>query len=204
LVGDGKMQGERVDESNPWTVIREDVKHDCPHFTTRRDIVSFSGRAPRPYDSIRAKLHGVCIAPIDSAGYVTLVGQFRYVQGRYTWELPGGGWASDPLDAAKRELQEETGQHARNWLKVIDGAVSIGTSNETTPGFVAWGITAGEARPEPEERIALRREPFRRAVDMALQGEIAHLIGSALLLAIDARLRRDDLPRDLRDLLAQT
>ena len=60
LVGDGKMQGKDADEFNPWTVIREEVKHDCPHFTTRRDIVSFSGRTPRPYDSIRAKLHGVC------------------------------------------------------------------------------------------------------------------------------------------------
>ena len=186
-------------KANPWTVLSREVKFDCRYFRAREDTVSFRGAAARPYTSIRVKAHGVCVAPVDHNGCVTLVGQYRYVLGRYTWELPGGGVTvgADPLEAAKVELSEETGQRASRWLKIVEGAASIGTSDELLVGYVAWNIQYGDPHPEPEEQIALRRVPFGEAVTMALQGEVAHLIGVALLLGIDARLRRGDLPDDL-------
>jgi hypothetical protein len=126
-------------KSNPWSVLSSKVKFDSPYFGAREDIVSFRGRPARPYTSIHAKFHGVCVAPVDQDGCVTLVGQYRYVLDRFTWELPGGGVriGMDFLEVAKAELSEEAGQRAGQWLKIVEGAVSIGTSDEVVPGYVA-------------------------------------------------------------------
>lgn len=190
-------------KSNPWIVLSREVKFDSPYFNAREDSVSFRGRPARPYTSIRAKVHGVCIASVDWDGCVTLVGQYRYVLDRFTWELPGGGVpvGVDPLEVAKAELSEEAGQRAEQWFNIVEGAASIGTSDEFVYGYVAWDIEQAVSHPEPEEELTLRRLPFCQALDMALRGEIAHLIGTALLLGIDTRLRRGDLPKSLVDLL---
>ena len=76
---------------NPWKVLQEEVRLSTPYFDVRQDLVSHTGQPPRTYHSVRMKHRGVCVLPVDQHGLVTLVGQFRYVIGRYTWELPAGG-----------------------------------------------------------------------------------------------------------------
>jgi 8-oxo-dGTP pyrophosphatase MutT (NUDIX family) len=188
---------------NPWRLIREEEKYDCSHFAARADIVSHSGGKPRPYNSVRMKHHGVYIIPIDDEGYTTLVGQYRYVLGRFTWEACAGGALKGAvaLETAKVELSEETGLRARHWLKLVEGSVSPGTTDEVTPGFVAWGLQKGEPHPEPEEHLSLRRLPFNEAVTLVLNGEVDNVITAALVLAIQVKFSRGELPADLHDLL---
>jgi hypothetical protein len=80
-------------------------------------------------------------------------------------------------------------------------SASPGISDEFAPGYVAWGLEQGSPQPDEEELLVTRRLPFFAAVEMALAGEIADLASIALLLAIDARSRRDALPADLQALL---
>lgn len=192
-----------IDESNPWQLVHRETAFDCHKFEVWRDTIRHAGVELQPYISIRMKAYGVVVAPIDAQGRVVLVGQYRHVLERYLWEVPGGGAlkAADPLGAATAELLEETGARAQHWLKIVDAAVSPGTSDEMMPGYVAWGIEEGEPRPDSQEVLSLRRVPFAEAVDMALRGEIGHLVGVALLLGIHARLMRGDLPETLLDLL---
>jgi 8-oxo-dGTP pyrophosphatase MutT (NUDIX family) len=149
------------------------------------------------------KTIGVAIAPIDEEGCTTLVGQYRYVLDRFTWELPAGGCRLDqaPVEAAKIELSEETGYRAVHWLRLFDGAVSPGTINGRTQCFVAWGLQAGPPHPEPEEQLVQRRVPFAEAISMALSGEISHFGSISLLLGIQIKLARGELPSDLVSLL---
>lgn len=188
---------------NPWTVLSSEVKFESQHFRVREDIVSFRGAAGRSYSSVRMNSYGVCVAPVGEDGCVTLVGQYRYVLDRFTWELPGGAMrvGANPLEAAQAELGEETGMIADQWLEMMVGATSIGMSDEIVRGYVAWDVGQGRSNPEPEEELTLRRLPFGEALAMALRGEISHLIGAALLLAIDARLRQGTLPERLAGLL---
>ena len=90
-------------QRNPWVVLREETTFSCSYFDVRQDWVSHTGRPARAYHSIRAKHRGVCVLPLDHEGMVTLVGQYRYVLGRFTWELPGGGAPkdADPLEVAR-------------------------------------------------------------------------------------------------------
>ena len=61
---------------------------------------------------------GACILPVDADGSVTMVRQFRYAFGEEIWELPAGKLEADedPFEAAKRELSEECGLTADNFI----------------------------------------------------------------------------------------
>jgi 8-oxo-dGTP pyrophosphatase MutT (NUDIX family) len=188
---------------NPWTVIRKEETFRCSYFSVRSDTVQFGVGLPRTYNSVRMKSIGVTVAPIDGEGCTTLVGQYRYVLDRFTWELPSGGCRLDqaPVEAAKIELSEETGYRAAHWLRLFDGTVSPGSIDGRTQCFVAWGLQHGAPHPEPEEELLQRRVPFAESISMALSGEISHFGSISLLLGIQARLARGELPKDLMMLL---
>ena len=191
------------DTGNPWRVLQREVRYDCPYFQVWQDTVTHGGGAPRAYNSMRVKFAGVSVAAIDSLGRVALVGQYRHVLDRYTWEVPGGGGPAgqDAAPTARSELREEIGCTARHLLKIVEGAASPGTTDEFGSGYVAWDLEEGEPCPDPEETLRSRRVPFHEAVAMALRGEIGNLLGIALLLGIHARMVRGDLPDDLLRLL---
>jgi len=146
---------------------------------------------------------GVIVAPIDDEGCITLIGQYRYVLDRFTWELPSGGCKLDqaPLEAARIEVGEETGYSATHWLRLINGNVSAGSTDERMEFFVAWGLQMGAPNPEPEEELMQLRVTFAEAVSLALSGEISDVGSITLLLAMRARLGRRELPEDLTALL---
>ncbi|MEK7992617.1 MAG: NUDIX hydrolase [Planctomycetota bacterium] len=192
-----------MDSTNPWTVLHKDEPFTCPFFSVRSDLVAHAGGQPRAYNSIRTKMFGVAVVPVDKRGCTMLVGQYRYVLDRFTWEVPGGGARYDrpPLDSAREELSEETGYRADHWLQLVDACVAPGTSDELSKGFVAWGLQSGEAHPEPEEQLSRRLVPFAEALSMVLSGEISHLGSVAVLLSLHTRLVRGELPKDLEKLL---
>jgi len=193
----------RLDQANPWTILHREEKFTCSYFSVRSDTVQFGTGLPRAYNSIRMKSIGVTIAPIDDEGCTTLVGQYRYVLDRFTWELPAGGCRLDqaPVEAAKIELSEETGYRAANWLRLFDGTVSPGSIDGRTQCFVAWGLQPGAPHPEPEEELVQRRVPFAESISMALSGEISHFASISLLLGIQIKLTRGELPAELAKLL---
>ena len=188
---------------SPWTVHRKEETFTCSHFSVRSDTVQFGTGLPRTYNSVRMKSIGVIIAPIDDAGCTTLVGQYRYVLDRFTWELPAGGCRLDqvPVEAAKLELSEETGYAAAHWLRLLDGIVLPGSTDGRSQCFVAWGLQPGAPHPEPEEELVQRRVPFAEAISMALSGEICQFGAISLLLGIQTKLARGELPKDLMMLL---
>jgi 8-oxo-dGTP pyrophosphatase MutT (NUDIX family) len=196
---------QRPDRGNPWTTLYKEEKFTCSYFSVRSDTVQFGSGLPRTYNSIRMKSIGVTIAPIDDEGCTTLVGQYRYVLDRFTWELPAGGCRLDqaPMEAAKIELSEETGYRAANWLRLFDGTESSGSIDGRAQCFVAWGLRHGAPQPEPEEALVQRRLPFPESVSMALSGEISHFASISLLLGIQTKLSRGELPAELAKLLQQ-
>lgn len=197
------MPSRDSDQANPWAVLGTETRFECPYFSVRVDTVRLGGGPERAYNSIRMKTYGVLTVPIDEDGCTTLIGQYRYVLDRFTWEVPGGGARAgmSALDSARDELSEETGMRADHWLQLFNASSSPGIVDELSPGFVAWGIHRGDPHPDPQERLSCRRLPFRAAVEMALAGDIASMSGIALLLAIQVRLQRNELPAELMRLL---
>jgi 8-oxo-dGTP pyrophosphatase MutT (NUDIX family) len=192
-----------TDQINPWALVTREETFDCPYFAVRRDTVTHLGGDHRLYHHIHMKNFGIAVVPIDNDGSTTLVGQYRYALESFTWEITRGGGRRDApsIEAAKRELNEETGYRADHWLELFAASASPGTSDSIAPGFVAWSLHEGEPTPDPEELLTQRRVPFSAAVAMALSGEIADLASIAAILAVEARFQREELPADLLQLL---
>ncbi|MGB6633370.1 MAG: NUDIX hydrolase, partial [Terriglobales bacterium] len=118
---------------------------------------------------------------------ILLERQYRHAAQSMMWELPAGRIddGETALTAAKRELLEETGYSARHWKRILHFYVSPGFLDETMTIYLARGLQAGEAQPEPDERIAVRFFSLSEVKRMALNGRIrdAKTISGILWLA---------------------
>lgn len=117
----------------------------------------------------------VCVIPVTNEGNVILVKQYRYAVERELLEIPAGklDYADeDPLDAAIRELKEETGATAE---KVIPLGLYLGSPailSEKIHMYLATGLTLGETCPDEDEFLEICEIPLEKAVKMVLCGEI--------------------------------
>ncbi|HEX8423163.1 MAG TPA: NUDIX hydrolase [Pyrinomonadaceae bacterium] len=117
-------------------------------------------------------------------GEVYLVGQYRYPLGQYSWEIPEGGCAVDeePLAAAKRELEEETGLSASRWQQLGTAHLSNSVTDEYAVWFLAKDLIAGPANPEGSEKISVRRVLFSEALEWVLGGKITDSISRMAIM----------------------
>ncbi len=116
----------------------------------------------------------VGMVPIDGEGRVFLVRQYRHAPGEDLVEIPAGKLAAgeDPLHCAKRELMEEIGHSARDWVKLAFFYTSPGFSDEVLHLYLARRLEKGIAHPDEEEFLEIMRLPLHEAVAMVERGEI--------------------------------
>jgi 8-oxo-dGTP pyrophosphatase MutT (NUDIX family) len=103
-----------------------------------------------------------------------LLRQYRYVAGGWIWELPAGKLepAEPPEDTARRELSEEAGVVATDWVNLGSLLSSPGVFAEVIHLYLARGLSASRPQPEDSEVLEVHWVSFRQACDMALSGEL--------------------------------
>lgn len=175
---------------NPWRRLRSRDVYQNPWIGVREDAVIRPDGQPGIYGVVHFHNWAVGIVPLTEDGQTVLVGQYRYPLDSYSWEIPEGGTepAGSPLDGARRELIEETGIRAERWTYLGEAHLSNSVSDEVGCVFLAEQLTFGEAEPEGTEELQLARVPLRRAVEMALSGEISDALSIVGLLRAQAFL----------------
>ena len=118
---------------------------------------------------------GVCVAALTDNDELLFVRQFRYPYGEVVLEIPAGKRDSideDPFECGRRELKEETGAIASNYIFLGELYPSPGYCSEIIWLYAATGLTFGETDLDDDEFLNVEKIPFEKAVDMVLSGEI--------------------------------
>lgn len=104
----------------------------------------------------------IVVAAIDAQNWVYMVRQYRHPIRRYLLEFPAGTLEPDeePLVAAVRELREEVGLEAKEWIPLGFFYSSPGFANERLYGFVARDLVSVVAEPDDDEDISVVRYPL--------------------------------------------
>ena len=146
---------------NPWQILSSQHIYENPWIRLiEHQVVNPNGN-PGIYGVVSFRNNAVGVVPWDD-GHIWMVGQYRFPLERYSWEIPEGGGAPEesPLEAAKRELQEETGLIADHYEPLLEMHLSNSVSDEWGIIYLAKNLKKGPASPEDTEELRLRRMPL--------------------------------------------
>jgi ADP-ribose pyrophosphatase len=118
---------------------------------------------------------GAAVVAVHTDGSVLLVRQHRPAVGKSLLELPAGlvDPGEQPIDCARRELEEETGYTAQRLEPLVSFYSSPGFSTELLHVFVARGLRECLPKLDEEEDIEVVRLPLERAIEQVTSGEIS-------------------------------
>lgn len=173
------VSSERVYEGRVWDIYSDTVEFAGGQMT--RDYMKHSG--------------AVAVLAFDDDGRILLINQYRQPIASRDWELPAGLLDVDgepPLEAAMRELAEETDLVATHWEPLITFNSTPGGTNESIQIFEARGLRAApesHLRTEEEAEIVVRWVPLDEVVAAVLAGHLSNGPLIVAVLAAHARLR---------------
>lgn len=139
-----------------------------------RDNITLPNGAPATREVC---LHNgaVCVVPVTDAGEIIMERQFRYPHGEVIWEIPAGKLDSpteDMLEAAKRELKEETGYTAESFINLGMLYPSPAILSEKIGMYLATGLRKGEQDLDEDEFLDVVKLPFDEVVNMIMENKI--------------------------------
>lgn len=158
-----------------------------------RDVAALPNGRTSDREVIR-HVGAVAVVPLTEAGEVICVRQYRYAPGKVLLEIPAGKLDSkqeDHVEAALRELREETGARCEKLTYLGPLYPAVGYSDELIDMYVAEGLTLGETDPDEDEFIDVVRIPLEELVDMILRGEVPDAKTQAALLMVWALKQRE-------------
>lgn len=172
-----------MQQHGPWQIVKSHEVYRDPWLRVRKDDVIRPDGQPGTHSVVHLKA-GVCVLAIDNEDVVYLTEEFHYGVGRVTLEAVSGGIEPDesPLTTAQRELQEELGIEAAEWIE--SGVVDPFTASVVSPTtlYIARGLRFGAPSLEGTELIRCVKMPLAEAVEKVLRSEITHAPSCVLIL----------------------
>lgn len=169
----------------PWTVLESRYVLRRKWMDVREDRVQLPGGSVIDEFHVLEYPDWVCVIPVTEDGFVVLIDQYRHAIERVCLELPAGviDAGETVVEAAKRELIEETGYSAREWISVGSCAPEPSRHSNRAHYFLARGAyRSAEPAPEESENVHVRVEPVSLLPELIARGEIVHGVHVAAIL----------------------
>lgn len=170
-------------QDNPYKLLNSKDVYKNPWLTLREDTV-MRPEGKEGIFGIVTITSGVSILPMDSDGNVYLIDEFQYAINKQTLLTISGGIdpGETPIEAARRELKEESGISAAEWTNL--GSVDSLTMlvDCTMHLFLAKNLTVGIADTTDQKTIKLVKMSLQEAVDRVMKSQIAPAAGNVLIL----------------------
>lgn len=157
-----------MSDINPWKIISSELKYDNKWISVTEHIVKNPAGNDGIYGVVNFKNYAIAILPLDEDYHTYIVGQYRFPMNEYSWEVPEGGGDKtiSPLESAKRELLEETGLKAEEWILIQELHLSNSATNEIGYIYVAKKLSQHIAEPEETENITIKKIHFDELYQM--------------------------------------
>jgi len=128
----------------------------------------------RAYREVVAHNGGVCVCALTDGGEIFLVKQYRYPHKKAILEVPAGKLekGENPLDCGKRELLEETGHTAEEYVFLGEMLPTPAYCGEVIHIYMARGLTFTAQKLDEDEFLEVVKIPLDKAVEMVMSGEI--------------------------------
>lgn len=174
----------------PYELVSSEAAGGAWRLELRREVLRLPDGSEREIAKIVAPPASVMV-PVFEDRTTVLVRQWRPGWWESSWEVPAGTVedGEDPLQCARRELREEAGLLAAEWVPL---GTARGTALTTVLFhlYLARGLSeTGTAPDELEQDLVTRRLPLRDALEAALRGEVQHSPSIVALMRADAALR---------------
>lgn len=152
------LETERIFEGVVINLRRDKVTVE--NGTSYREIIEHNG--------------GAVLAAVTDEGKLVMVRQYRKPAQRVMLEVPAGkiDKGETPLEAATRELKEETGYTPSKVEYLTEFYPSVGYSEEVLYLYLCTGLTAGETCPDENEALDIEEIDIDTLHRMVISGEI--------------------------------
>lgn len=158
---------------NPWKVVSSKIMYKNPWMRIREDAV-ITPMGTKGIYGVMESNDSVMIVALNDKDELYLVRPFSYPDASWNWELPGGGGDKQhPVEASKRELEEETGILANTWEKLGKIRVCNGLMTEQMTVYIAHDLSFTGEKEVSTEQIDTAKFISMQEVDaMIARGEI--------------------------------
>ena len=173
-----------INEDRKWKVLSSEYLFQRPWLTARKDVVELPDGRVNPEYYVLEYPDWVNVIAISTDGQMILERQYRHGLGKTCYELPCGviEEGESPLEAAKRELLEETGYAGGQWFEWMTLSGNTSSTNNLTHSFLVTGVekVAGQNLDATEDiEVSLHSPEFVR--DLLVENQILQSLMAAPL-----------------------
>lgn len=144
-------------KNRKWKVLTSEYLARKPWFTVRHESLELPDGRRIPDYYVFEYPDWINVTAVTRDGRFVLIDQYRHGLGETSYEIPAGVTEpsdASPLEAAQRELMEETGYGSGQWRLLTTLSANPATQNNLTYCYLATGVEPlGEQRLDPTEDL---------------------------------------------------